>query len=94
VTSPARSAHLRLRGGELRLTWPEGTPAGILVALGPVATPPDLIVLHAESIEEAQAALEWAADHARELGAGDRLHLMGADELAAEARERGWPRLS
>lgn len=50
---------------------------------------------------DATLATEWAADHARELGADpDRLLLAGAGggaelaaAVAAHARERGWPPL-
>jgi len=50
-------------------------------------------------IDEGAAALEWLADHAAELGADGPLLLAGvgegaaaaAAELAARARENGWP---
>lgn len=108
-----RVAELRLRGrdGPLRARayWPSGGVGALLVlfpagdpdTLGEVCTSLGVVVLAPASrlVADAVTALEWAADHAGELGADpDRLLVAGegtgADLATAAARhaaERGWP---
>jgi hypothetical protein len=100
------SAQLRLRSGAAQLVWPAGEATGAIVLLGDapeslcrsLADALGAVVLSVAAAD-GEAALEWAADHAAELGAdGARLILAGArDEaaavaqLAARARAHGWP---
>jgi alpha/beta hydrolase fold len=102
-----RGASLSLRGAAGRLPalvlWPAVADPGLLLFFGEddasafeLCSELGVIVLapqHA-SFDDAVAALEWAADHAAELGAsGDRLLVTGrhADGLVAHARAQGWP---
>ena len=100
------SAQLRLRSGAARLVWPAGEAAGAIVLLG---DPPESLcraladtlgaVVLGVAAADGVAALEWAADHAAELGAdAGRLILAGVHEeaaavaeLAARSRAHGWP---
>jgi hypothetical protein len=93
-----RSARLRLPGLDgARLTWPDGKPTGAMLVLGdePLGRELGLITLNA-GVNDGAAALEWLADHAAELGADGPLLLAGAGaaELAARARENGWPEIA
>jgi hypothetical protein len=104
-----RGASLSLRGAAGRLPalllWPAVADPGLLLFFGEddasaleLCAELGVIVLapqHA-SFEDAVAALEWAADHAAELGAAsDELLVAGrhAARLAAHARAQGWPRV-
>jgi hypothetical protein len=97
---PRRVADVRLRETSARLYWPAGprTPP-MLVEFGPSAGPwPGALVLATQAldIEPALRVVEWAADHAAELGADpSRVLLAGSPELLAAvhaaARDRGWP---
>jgi acetyl esterase len=102
------SAQLRLRSGAARLAWPAGKPACAIVLLGDA---PDAVcrslagaldgVVIAVAADDGATALEWAADHAAELGAdGGRLVLAGFGDaagavaaVAGRARGSGWPRI-
>jgi hypothetical protein len=104
-----RGASLSLRGAAGRLPalllWPAVPDPGLLLYFGEDDTSAfalcaelGVIVLapqHA-SFGDAVAALEWAADHAAELGAaGEELLVAGryAADLAAHAGAQGWPRV-
>jgi hypothetical protein len=105
----ARGASLSLRGAAGRLPalllWPAVPDPGLLLFFGEddmsafeLCAELGVIVLapqHA-SFEDAVAALEWAADHAAELGAvREELLVAGryAAGIAAHARAQGWPRV-
>ncbi len=99
-------AQLRLRSASADLIWPPGEAAGVTVLLdgdarlaGSLAGALGTVVLRVPAGEGA-AALEWAADHAGELGGGS-LILAGAGgaadaalALARQARDDGWPALT
>lgn len=72
-----RSAALRLRGrnGPLTadITWPEADPEAVVVIIGDAAPPADTpravtLRVRCETHHDAQIAIEWTEDHARELG--------------------------
>jgi acetyl esterase len=102
-------AELRMRGGATRVHWPAGrdsapplliwfsiggTVAGLVAECGAV-----VIAAGLPAFPAARAVLEWAAAHARSLGADPGPVLLAGDgpgaELAARvghyAREQGWP---
>ena len=112
ILSQHADLHLR-RGGDIQVTWPPATPEkpALLVVLpgesvgAPiwqelcVRIPAVVLAVPDASFERAREALEWAADHAEELGADPRRLLLAADHggaglvaaLARHARDRGWP---
>jgi hypothetical protein len=95
-----RVADVQLRGVHARVYWPEtGTTEPALVVVFGAGWPrPGAVVLatHPDTVDQASAVVEWAADHAAELGADPgRVLLAGAPDLAAavaaRARGCGWP---
>jgi hypothetical protein len=106
-------ATLRLRGREGRVradvAWPADDPAAMLVFLGEahsqlicraLGNAIGAVTLTASHVgaQDAIALLEWAADHAGDLGDPERLILGGlqagasrAASLALRARDAGWP---
>lgn len=112
ILSQHADLHLR-RGGDIRVTWPPATPErpALLVVLpgesigAPiwqelcVRIPAVVLAVPDARFEQALDALEWAAEHAAELGADPRRLLLAADHggagliagLARHARDRGWP---
>jgi acetyl esterase/lipase len=95
-----RVADVQLRGVHARMYWPEtGTSRPALVVVFGAGWPrPDAVVLatHPDSLDQACAVVEWAADHAEELGADPgRVLLAGAPDLAAAVAARAqaddWP---
>jgi hypothetical protein len=110
---PPRRATLRLRGtGEAvdaAVHWPGQRPAPLLVVLG---VAPDVaaalceasgcvvLVLEADRLGPARAALEWAVEHAAELDAATPAIVAAsgrgvviAHQLKTSADDRGWPAL-
>jgi hypothetical protein len=94
-----------------RVSWPPGdsedNPIAVVLADGEwdraladalCAAGFVVLSLRTAAIDVATIALEWAADHARELGADpERLIVVGgrlAAAVALEARNRGWPEIS
>jgi hypothetical protein len=72
-----RTAALRLRGRDgplhAQLPWPDGEPDAIVVIIDDAAPPaeaPSAVTLRVrcETHHDAQIAIEWTEDHARELG--------------------------
>jgi hypothetical protein len=112
ILSQHADLHLR-RGGDIQVTWPPATPErpALLVVLpgesvgAPiweelcVRIPAVVLAVPDPSFERAREVLEWAADHADELGADPGRLLLAADHggagliaaLARHARDRGWP---
>ncbi|HEY7047288.1 MAG TPA: hypothetical protein VH373_08715 [Jatrophihabitantaceae bacterium] len=99
---PARRiADVQLRGGvHARVYWPEpsGTTPALLVLFAAGYSVPGVVVLATcpDTVEQAVATAEWAADHPSELDATAAPLLVGGDpELAnavvEHAREHGWP---
>jgi hypothetical protein len=99
---PARRvADVQLRGGvHARVYWPEPTrtPPALLVLFAAGYSEPGLVVLATcpDTVAQAVATAEWAADHPGELDATAAPLLVGGDpELAnavvEHAREHGWP---
>jgi hypothetical protein len=97
-----RVADVQLRGVHARVYWPETstTEAALVVVFGAGWPRPGAVVLatQPDSVAQACTVVEWAADHAEELGADPgRVLLTGAPDLAAAvaatAEERGWPRV-
>ena len=107
-----RSADLQLRGLPARVVWPvaairDEPPALIVCFSGSAALARGLcssvaaVVLSAEpaSLDDALRAVEWAADHAPELGAdastvvvaGEGAAGAFAAAVALHARDDGWP---
>jgi hypothetical protein len=95
-----RTADVQLRGVHARVYWPEtGTASpGLVVVFGAGWPRPGAVVLatQPDSVDQACTVVEWAADHAEELGAQiGRVLLTGAPDLAAavaaRAEGRGWP---
>ena len=95
-----RVADVQLRGVHARVYWPEAstTEPALVVVFGAGWPRPGAVVLasHPDSVDQACAVVEWAADHADELGAGPgQVLLAGAPDLAAavtaRAERRGWP---
>jgi hypothetical protein len=73
----SRTAALRLRGRDgpldAHITWPEGEPEAIVVIIDDAAPPagaPSAVTLRVRCAthHDAQIAIEWTEDHARELG--------------------------
>jgi alpha/beta hydrolase fold len=98
-----RVADVQLRGVHARMYWPETRIIGpaLVVVFGAGWSRTDAVVLatHPDSVDQACAVVEWAADHAEELGADPgRVLLAGAPDLAAavaaRAQERGWPNVA
>lgn len=109
----AQHADLRLRGVDVEVTWPPApreTP-GLLVVVGDAAPvwqrlcrqiPAVLLTVRGTRLADAREALEWAADHADELGADPSRLLLGSHHdgvglvaaLARHARDRGWPAIA
>jgi hypothetical protein len=94
-----------------RISWPRGDrddyPIAVVLsegewdrALAEALCADGFVVLslRTSAIDFATIALEWAADHAGELGADPgRLLVVGgrvAAEVALEARDHGWPEVS
>ena len=112
ILSQHADLHLR-RGGDIQVTWPPATPErpALLVVLpgesvgAPiwqelcVRIPAVVLAVPGATFERAREALEWAADHAEELGADPHRLLLAGDHggagliaaLARHARDRGWP---
>jgi hypothetical protein len=112
ILSQQADLHLR-RGVDVQVTWPSAapeTPALLVVLAGEssgapiwhelcVRIPAVVLAVPAAGFDEARETLEWAADHAAELGADPRRLLLAADHggaglvaaLARHARDRGWP---
>lgn len=95
-----RVADVQLRGVHARVYWPDTNTAGLalVVQFGAGWRRPGAVVLatHPDSVDQACTVVEWAADHATELGAAPgRVLLAGAPDLAeavaARAQGRGWP---
>jgi acetyl esterase/lipase len=106
-----RSAQLRLRGGGGLLVWPAAVPSGLMILLvdaGETESGERLcralsqalgVIALCRGLDDGATAIEWAADHAAQLGAeGARLLLAGvhggagvAAALAVRARDDGWP---
>jgi hypothetical protein len=95
-----RAADVQLRGVHARVYWPDSntTGASLVVVFGAGWSRPGAVVLatHPDSVDQACAVVEWAADHGEELGADPgRVLLAGAPDLAgavaARAHARGWP---
>jgi alpha/beta hydrolase fold len=115
ILSQHADLHLR-RGGDVQVTWPPATPErpGLLVVLPgasadaqiwqelSVRLPAVVLSVPGATFDRAREALEWAADHADELGADPRRLVLAADHggaglvaaLARHARDRGWPRIA
>lgn len=102
-----REANLRLRGVRARVRWPDaGDRPGLVVLVADAehvaeaCTRAGAVVLAAScaTLRDAAAALEWAADHAGELGADPRRLAVAGGEVAAalavHARDQGWPPLA
>jgi hypothetical protein len=112
-----QDADLRLRRGiDVQVTWPPATsetPALLVVLPGAsrgapiwrelcIRIPAVVLAVPTTRFDEARETLEWAADHAAELGADPRRLLLAADHggaglvaaLARHARDRGWPPIS
>lgn len=106
-----RFANLTLRGADgrlrVRVRWPAaGDRPGLVVLVADaervaeIFTRAGAIVLVASCVTlgDAAAALEWAADHAGELGADPRWLMVAggavAAALALHARDQGWPSLA
>jgi alpha/beta hydrolase fold len=108
-----RVAELRLRSSagplRVRVEWPVatgGTPTLLVFlpdageATAALFSRAGAVVLSArpEAFYDAVAALEWAADHAAELGADPRRLVVAGGALAAalalHARDRAWPALT
>jgi hypothetical protein len=107
------AATLRLRGSHAPITievfWPRperGDQPLIVTLGGDGATLSErhrriVLSVQADGIDDAWAALRWAANHAAELGARpgcvalavDRAHASRVRQLAALARTDGWPLL-
>ncbi|HEY3631265.1 MAG TPA: hypothetical protein VGL21_10225 [Jatrophihabitantaceae bacterium] len=96
-----RIADIQLRGGiHARVYWPAATDRQppLLVLFGAGYPVPDVVLLATcpDDVGQAVDTVEWAADHAVELGADPgRVLLTGEPELLAAvqaaAQERGWP---
>ena len=115
ILSQHAELHLR-RGGDVHVTWPPATPerpALLVVVPGEsagapiweelcVRLPAVVLSVPGARFDQAREALEWAADHAEELGADPRRLVLAADHggagliaaLARHARDRGWPRIA
>jgi alpha/beta hydrolase fold len=116
VGMPSQHADLHLRRVDVQVTWPPSTretPALLVLLPGEsagapiwrelcVRIPAVALVVPASGFDEARETLEWAADHAAELGADPRRLLLASDHggaglvaaLARHARDRGWPRIA
>jgi hypothetical protein len=95
-----RVADVQLRGVHARVYWPEtGTAAPDMFVMFGAGWPRRgavVLAIQPDSVDQACAVVEWAADHADELGANPgRVLLGGAPDLAAavaaSVTERGWP---
>ena len=95
-----RVADVQLRGVHARVYWPEtGTAAPDLFVVFAAGWPRRgavVLATHPDGVDQACAVVEWAADHAEELGANPGRVLVGgapdlAEAVAASAAERGWP---
>jgi hypothetical protein len=88
------------RVGELPWLRDLATAARVVVVAAPCADDPDAVVR--ASLREGVTALEWAADHARQLEADPRRLFVGgirmgaalANAVAAEVAEADWPRIA
>jgi hypothetical protein len=101
---PARRiADVQLRGGlHARVYWPLPTGAAppllVLFAAGYALSGILVLAVCPDDAEQAVATVEWAADHASELGAAPAPLLVGGSpELVAavldQAAEQGWPQV-
>jgi alpha/beta hydrolase fold len=95
-----------------RLSWPVDAPYGrpmavFLADAGSSLEPADalcfeagfvVLALRTPSVEAATVAVEWAADHAKQLGADPERLLVAGGRLAAtaalHARDQAWPVIS